>query len=75
MKIVFGVVGAEGLGNISTDEEVWRLGNEMLDQDTVRQMAGSHRTLLMSEGLMECCSVEMQEEATTTFDLDHSDHI
>ena len=55
--------------------KVWRLGDEMLDQDKVRQMAGSLRTLLMSEGCMESCSVEMREEATTTFDLDHSDHI
>jgi hypothetical protein len=50
MKIVFGTVGAEGLGNISIDEKVWRLENRMLDQDTMTQMAGSHKTLLTSEG-------------------------
>ena len=50
MKIVFGAVGAEGLGNISIDEKVWRLENRMLDQDTMTQMAGSHKTLLTSEG-------------------------
>ena len=50
MKIVFSAVGAEGLGNISIDEKVWRLENRMLDQDTMTQMAGSHKTLLTSEG-------------------------
>jgi hypothetical protein len=37
MEIVFGTVGAEGLGNISIDEKVWRLENKMLDQNTVTQ--------------------------------------
>jgi hypothetical protein len=37
MKIVFGVVGAEGLRNISIDEKFWRLENRMLDQDMVTQ--------------------------------------
>ena len=41
--------GAEGLGNISIDEEVGRLENAMLDQDPVTKMAGSHKTLSMSE--------------------------
>ena len=49
MKIIFGAVGAEGLGNITINEEVGRLETEMLDQDTVTQMAGSHRTFPMSE--------------------------
>ena len=49
MKIVLRVVGAEGLGNISIDEEVGRLENAMLDQDLVTKMAGSHKTLPMSE--------------------------
>jgi hypothetical protein len=31
MKIVFGAVGAERLGNITIDEKVWRLENSMLD--------------------------------------------
>ena len=50
MKIVFGAIRAEGLGNISIDEKVWRLENRMLDQDTMTQMAGSHKTLLMRTG-------------------------
>ena len=49
MKIVLRTVGAEGLGNISIDEEVGRLENAMLDQDLVTKMAGSHKTLPMSE--------------------------
>ena len=49
MKIVLRAVGAEGLGNISINEEVGRLENAMLDQDPVTKMAGSHKTLPMSE--------------------------
>ena len=49
MKIIFGAVGAEGLGNITINEEVGRLETEVLDQDTVTKMASSHRTLPMSE--------------------------
>ena len=72
MEIVFGTVGAEGLGNISIDEKVWRLENRMLDQNTVTQMACSHRTLPMSEdGCLESSLVERRDDATTTFDIDH----
>jgi hypothetical protein len=49
VKIVFGAVGAEGLGNVSIDEEFGRLKNGMLDQDTVTKMLDSHRTLPVSE--------------------------
>jgi hypothetical protein len=72
VKIVFGAVGAEGLGHISIDEEVWRLENEMLDQDTVTQMAVLHRTLPVSEdNWLESYFVGRREDSTTTFDIDH----
>jgi hypothetical protein len=72
VKIVFGAVGAEGLRNVSIDEEVGCLENDMLDQGTVTQMADSHRTLPMSEdNCLESCFVERREDVTTTFDTDH----
>ena len=72
MKIIFGAVGAERLGNITIDEKVWRLENSMLDQNMVTQMASSHRTLPMTEeGCLESCLVETREDATTTFDIGH----
>lgn len=71
-KIVFGAVRAEGLGDISIDEEFGRLENEMLDQDTVTVIAGSHGTLPVSENCcLESCLVERREDAATIFDIDH----
>ena len=49
VKIVFGAVGAEGLGNISIDEKLGRLENGTLVKDMVTQMADLHRTLPVSE--------------------------
>jgi hypothetical protein len=44
-KIVFGAVGAEGLGNISVDEEIGCLDNKTLDQKTATEVVNSHKTL------------------------------
>ena len=56
MKIVFGAVRAERLGNISVNEEFRRLKNGMLDQDTVTQVAGSHETLpVIGVSCVESC--------------------
>jgi hypothetical protein len=45
VKIVFGAVGAESLGNISVDEEFGCLENRTLDQKTATEVANSHKTL------------------------------
>ena len=61
VKIVFGAVGAEGLGNISIDEKFGRLENETLDyldKDMVTQVSDSRRTLPVSEdSCLDACLV------------------
>jgi hypothetical protein len=58
VKIVFGAVGAEGLGNISIDEKFGRLENGTLDKDMVTQVSDSHRTLPVSEdSYLDACLV------------------
>lgn len=44
-KIVFCIVGAKSLGNISIYEEFGCLENKTLDQDTATEVANSHKTL------------------------------
>lgn len=59
VKVVFGAVRAERLGNISIDEEFGRLMNGMLDQDAVTQVASSHETLpVIGVSCVESCLVE-----------------